>query len=524
MVTASELPINTGASATQMAQEIFGNGVTVVSASYTGDNRSSGIYSNGDSVSPGATPGDSGVILSTGKAQDFTNSSGEANQHTNTSTNTHGVNNDADFNALAGARTYDASLLDIDFIPTGDTLTMQFVLASEEYPEFFSQYTDSIGVWINGNPVQLEVGNGTAGVSNVNPNNNTNLYQDNSADQFNTEMDGVTITMTLTIPVTAGEVNSLRIGIADVGDSAYDSNLLIAGDSLQTTLIAETDTTDVIMNGTRTVDVLGNDVNSTGGTLTVTHINGQAVSVGDSVTLDTGQVVTLNADGTFELTTDADIETINFTYTVESSTGDTDTGFVTVNTIPCFVAGTMVLTPEGERAVESLLPGDLVLIHDDGPQPVRWVGQRQVSARGALAPVLIKSGTFGDHADLLVSPQHRILVRDSLAQLLFGEDEVLIAAKDLVNDRSVRIREGGTVAYVHILFDRHQVVYSNGLASESFLPGPQTTRSFEKEAVEEIRAIFPELDPETGMGYSASARRTLRKYEAQVLLSQSLAA
>lgn len=76
MVAASELAINIGASATAMAQEIFGDGVTVVGATYSGDSRSSGIYSGGDTTSPGVTPGDSGVIFSTGRAQDFTNSSG----------------------------------------------------------------------------------------------------------------------------------------------------------------------------------------------------------------------------------------------------------------------------------------------------------------------------------------------------------------------------------------------------------------------------------------------------------------
>ncbi len=72
-------------------------------------------------------------------------------------------------------------------------------------------------------------GNGNTSVGNVNHSNNINLYNDNTADQFNTEMDGFTVTMTLTIPVNPGVVNSIRIGIADTADSNYDSNLLIAG-------------------------------------------------------------------------------------------------------------------------------------------------------------------------------------------------------------------------------------------------------------------------------------------------------
>ncbi len=523
MVAASELPINTGASALQMAQAIFGDGVTVVNASYTGDNRSSGIYSNGDAISPEVTPGDTGVILSTGKARDFTNSFGDANHRTNTTTNTSGVDNDPAFNALVGRDTHDASILDVDFIPTGDTLTMQFVLSSEEYPEFFSQYTDSIGVWINGTEVPLEAGSGIASVNNINPSSNINLFNDNTADQVNTEMDGYTITLTMTIPVTVGTVNSLRIGIADVADSLYDSNLLIAGDSVQTTLVALTDHIDLVQNGTHDLDVLANDINSTGGAITVTHINGQAVVAGDTVTLATGQMVTLNADGTFTVSTDADIEEVSFTYGIESSTGLTDVGFVTVNTIPCFVAGTMIRTPDGEKPVEQLVPGDLVITYDDGPQPVRWIGRKSVSAFGNFAPVHISRGVFGRHRDIWVSPQHRVLVSNSYAELLFGEGEVLIAAKDLVDGRDVCIREGGVVDYVHILFDRHQVVFSNDLATESFLPGPQTLHSFENEILQEIRTIFPELDLETGLGYSPAVRRTLRKHETRVLRSADAA-
>lgn len=517
MVTATELPINTGASATQMANAIFGDGVTVVSASYSGDNRSSGIYSNGDAVSPTGTPGDTGVILSTGKAKDFTNSSGQANQNTGTSTNTSGVNNDADFNAIAGGNTYDASILDVDFIPTGDTMTMQFIISSEEYPEYWAAYSDIVGVWVNGNYVPISVGNGDADVQNINSGNNNNQFLDNTNDAYNTEMDGLSITLTLTIPVNAGVVNSIRIGVADQGDSAYDTNLLIAGDSIQTTLVALDDTTTMYASGTRTIDVLDNDINSTGGALTITHINGNAVVVGSTVTLASGETVTLNADGTITVVGDADTGDVHFTYGVESTTGQADVGIVTVSTIPCFVAGTRILTPDGELPVETLRPGDLVVTHDDGPQPVRWIGQRTVQATGAFAPVRIGADTYGDHRALLVSPQHRVLIRDSLAELLFGETEVLVAAKDLVNDGSVRISEGGDVTYVHLLFDRHQIVFSEGLTTESFLPGPQTSHCFEQHIVDEIYSLFPEIDHDTGLGYSPAARRTLRTYEARLL-------
>ncbi|WP_299601457.1 Hint domain-containing protein [uncultured Tateyamaria sp.] len=520
---AAELPIQTvreGVDASDMADAIFGDGVQVVSASYTGDRDSAGIYTNGDSVAPGVTPGDTGVILSTGEVEDFTNSSGQENQSTNTSTNTSGQNNNGQFNAAAGARTFDASYLDVDFIPDGNLMTMQFVFSSEEYPEFQNSiYQDFVGVWVNGDLVEMEVGDGDTDPGNINTTNNINMFVDNSNDAFNTEMDGFTITLTLTMVVNPDVVNSIRIGIADVADSQFDSNLLIAGDSVQTSLVAVGDDVNVYPDGTTSFNVLDNDVSPVGSTLTITHINGQPVSydsvtgIGTTITLPTGQQVTIGPNGELTVVGDGDEEDFNFTYTVTDG-NNTDVGFVNATSVPCFVAGTLISTPEGDVPVESLREGDPVLTQDDGPQPLRWIGTRTVAAQDQYAPILIRAGTFGQHDDVMLSPLHRVLIRDSLAELLFGDREVLVAAKDLVNDRSVTRREGGTVTYVHLMFDRHQVVFSGGLATESFLPGPQTTKSFEREIVEEICSIFPELDPETGEGYGPAARRTLRGYEA----------
>ena len=121
--------------------------------------------------------------MSTGDAEDFTNSSGQSNQSSSTSTNTSGVNNNAQLNAAAGAGTRDAAILDIDFIPTGSVMTMKFVFSSEEYPEFQnSVYQDFVGVWINGTQVDMAVGNGDTDPSNVNGTNNQNLYNDNTSD------------------------------------------------------------------------------------------------------------------------------------------------------------------------------------------------------------------------------------------------------------------------------------------------------------------------------------------------------
>lgn len=518
MATGAELSYNTSASALQMANTIFGSGVTVTGASYSGPANSSAIYSNGQ-LAAGVTPSDSGVILSTGNVRDFTQSGGDPNRQTGISTDTSGATNNAQFNAVAGTRTYDAVWLDANFIPDGNVMTMNFVFASEEYPEYVnSNFNDFLGVWVNGQYVPISVGNGTTAINNINPVTEPNLFISNTNDRYNTEMDGFTLTLKLTIPVNPGVVNTIRIGIADTGDAQYDSNVLIAADSVQTVLVALDDSQTLIPTGAKTVDVLANDVHLPGASLVITELNGIPVVAGQIITLPSGQELRLNADGTITIFGDGDAENLHFTYTVSDGQGHSDTGLVTINSVPCFVAGTLIRTPRGEVPIETLRPGDLVQTLDDGPQPLRWIGSRTVPAAGPLAPICIRAGAFGNHRKLLVSPQHRILMRDSLAELMFGTSEVLVAAKDLVNDHSVRRVPGGDVEYVHLLFDRHQIVLAEGLASESFLPGPQVLGDFPQETLDEITGLFPELCPETGTGYGPPARRSLRGYEARALI------
>ena len=74
----------------------------------------------------------------------------------------------------------------------------------------------------------------------------------------------------------------------------------------------------------------------------------------------------------------------------------------------------------------------------------------------------------------ITSPQHRVLVRSRITQKIFGTDEVLVAAKQLCQLDGIDIAlDLGAVTYVHSLFDAHQVVFSNGAETESFLPVPR---------------------------------------------------
>lgn len=517
-----ELTINTSASAIQMAQTIFGNGVTVVSASYSGESNSSGTYTNGDSISPEVTPANSGIILTTGHLRNFTQGSGDPNRSTGMSYDSSGQNDNPMFNALVGARTFDAAILTTTFIPTTDFLSIQFVFASEEYPEYSgSVFNDAFGIWVNGQVVTSPVLN-FAQINSINQNANATLFNDNTRDDFNTEADGFTVTLSVLIPVNIGVVNTLTLGIADVADSSYDSFVLIAADSVQGAFIANDDFVTLNELQVARIDVLGNDGNGVG-VVVITHINGIPVAVGDTVTLANGHQITLMADGTLQVTPPAGLVnltgpvTANFSYTAQTASGIVDTAFVSVTTVPCFTTGTRIRTGRGDRPVEALQVGDLVETRDHGLQPIRWIGQRRVAAEGPHAPVVIEAGVFGNHRRLVVSPQHRVLVTHWMAELMFGEDEVLVAARDLVNGCSVRVLEGGEVTYVHLLFDRHEIIWSEGLMTESFLPGPQVLSALDDAVRSEVLGLFPEICTETHLGYGPSARASLRRFEAQVL-------
>ncbi|MEZ5715357.1 MAG: Hint domain-containing protein, partial [Paracoccaceae bacterium] len=186
------------------------------------------------------------------------------------------------------------------------------------------------------------------------------------------------------------------------------------------------------------------------------------------------------------------------------------------NVVICFTAGTRIATATGPREVEDLKPGDLVVTRDRGLQPLRWIGSRTVPARGSLAPVRFEAGVLGNDRPLLVSPQHRMLIGGHRAALLFGEGEVLASAKHLENGGSIARAPGDTVTYVHILFDRHEIVYAEGAPSESFFPGEAGLSAVEEAAREELFTLFPELRSTSG-GFEATARMCLRGPECRLL-------
>ncbi|TKW63553.1 MAG: Hint domain-containing protein [Paracoccus denitrificans] len=170
--------------------------------------------------------------------------------------------------------------------------------------------------------------------------------------------------------------------------------------------------------------------------------------------------------------------------------------------VVCFGADALIRTPTGEAAAADLAIGDLVETRDGGPQAIRWIGTRHLDAatladNPKLRPVRIRAGALGEglpQADLIVSPQHRMLVRSRIALKMFGAMEVLVAARQLCQIEGIDVADDlDSVTYVHFLFDAHQIVWANGAESESLFTGTEALRSVGPAAAAEIFAIFPEL-------------------------------
>lgn len=193
-------------------------------------------------------------------------------------------------------------------------------------------------------------------------------------------------------------------------------------------------------------------------------------------------------------------------------------GNVDEEVVPCFVAGTMIKTNRGEVPVECLTTGDMVFTMDNGYCPVQWVGSKTVNVTKSTAPIRFETGTTGNDRPLLVSPNHRMLLCSAQADLLIGNPEVLIPAKSMTKMRGVSRVWPEQVTYVHVLFDRHQIICANGAMSESFHPGMQALTALEKDTQKEIIELFPEL--KNGLSEEFVAARICPKtFEISVLLA-----
>lgn len=305
----------------------------------------------------------------------------------------------------------------------------------------------------------------------------------------------------------------------DVLDGGIDEDLLIGGEGA-----------DTIYGGDGRDTIFGSDVGDS--------IDGGDGPAGDGAdglpndwdTLDlTNSVPT---GGSISITyTSADQEDGTVEYFDDTGTSLGTSTFEDIEVIidptpPCFTPGTTIATPTGERLIEDLREGDRIITRDNGLQEIRWIGTteltgHQLARSPHMRPILIQAGSLGPNLpeqDILVSPQHRVLMNSDKAQLYFEEREVLAPAKHLTDLAGVD--EVGTlgVTYIHFMFDQHEVVLSNGVWTESFQPGIQTLDGLGDAQRSEILELFPELDTVEGLEDYTAARRSLKKHEARLLV------
>lgn len=191
----------------------------------------------------------------------------------------------------------------------------------------------------------------------------------------------------------------------------------------------------------------------------------------------------------------------------------------------CFTPGTMIRTDFGDVPIETLREGDCVQTKDNGKRQIRWIGRRTLSgarlfAMPNLRPIRIRKGALiggGPETDLLVSPDHHLLLSGTGAEVLFNTPEVLVKAKDLVNNMSIHVDHGGRdVSYIHLMFDTHEVIWANGVETESFHPAMARLDMMADEQRARMFDVFPELGTNP-YAYGDSARRMLAEPEAALL-------
>ena len=235
---------------------------------------------------------------------------------------------------------------------------------------------------------------------------------------------------------------------------------------------------------------------------------------------------TVPAGGSLNVVFDANPENGTVTYRDASGAVIGTAVFTEIETVvPCFTPGTAIATPRGERLVEELRVGDRIITRDNGIQEIRWIGAKTLSAadlyrQSHLKPILIKRGSLGDNLperDMLVSPNHRMLVSNEKTSLYFDEREVLASAKHLTGTAGVSEAQVTGTTYIHFMFDQHEVVLSNGCWTESFQPGDYTLKGIGNAQRAEILELFPELATQKGLEGYQSARRSLKRHEAMLL-------
>lgn len=192
----------------------------------------------------------------------------------------------------------------------------------------------------------------------------------------------------------------------------------------------------------------------------------------------------------------------------------------------CFTPGTRMRTEAGDVAIEDLGPGDRLLTRDSGPQAVLWSGHRRMSGARLFAmpdqrPIRLRRGALGldrPEDDLVVSPDHRVLITGRAALDLWGEPEVLVRAADLVGDRYITVDHSlRETWYIHLMLERHEVIWANGLEVETFHPGFMGMEHLSGGQRDLLLDLRPDLAGNPDL-YGPPARRMVSRAEAAILL------
>ena len=261
-----------------------------------------------------------------------------------------------------------------------------------------------------------------------------------------------------------------------------------------------TDGGGIVANGTEVeaeslifLRALDTNGNPTGPTITITVFSQGGV---------TGDVWGFASDTALQ-------DGVSYVKTGGSNTGTTRyRDFVT-----CFGPGTRIETPSGPRPIEALCVGDLVWTRDRGNLPIRWIGRSTVPGTGAFAPVVFDPGVSKNDTELVVSQEHRMFFTSTWAEYLFGQPDILVAAKHLCTLPGVQIREQDEICYAHLMFDSHQIIRANGTLSESFFLSENALSGVTSDQQKELLALFPTL-AEGIRDFGQSAALTLRKSDA----------
>lgn len=238
---ASSISVTPSTDATALANNLAGAGITINSATLTGGANQQGFFTGGT----GNLPFASGILLTSGSVQNAVgpNSSPSA-------TAALGTAGDAQLTALAGAATHDANVLHIEFTPTSNVISFQFVFGSEEYNEFVgSQFNDVFGFFLNGNNIALVPGTNTPiAINNVNCGSHSAFYVNNDpvdttdggctgpAAGLDMQYDGFAgglgaLALFATGSVTPNALNTIDLKIADTSDDILDSGVFLAANS-----------------------------------------------------------------------------------------------------------------------------------------------------------------------------------------------------------------------------------------------------------------------------------------------------